>query len=226
MKPVKALTGAERNKRPAAEAGKAHFLKCKTVNAAGKPFWGPWGAPDEYQYGGNSKFVLPTGSIRDSGWVQDISWKGRVAHEESIAKNKKMAMKDGDDAPAIEKMREFLRYRGESSDPWESINSTHGLPYATPARCVRPPTGEASTKWLLNVQGPMRETLQQVSALCPPRGGLESSRSRSSAGMAPPRRAQRSRSSQLAPLTVPQPRRSSAQERKVCCYVPPHTHGY
>jgi len=161
----KAPTGAERAKRPPEIAGAAHNLKCTTYNAAGKAFWGTWGAPDEFVYGADSKFPLPTGNVNDSEWVQDINWKGRVSHEEMIAKNKGLDMQAGVDRSKVEYMRNFLKYKGEPEAPWESVHTTNGLEYAHPSKPIRPPSAESDIKWLLNVQGPMRDTLKQVAGM-------------------------------------------------------------
>jgi len=124
---VQHKTGKERAQRPVWDAGKDYGLECKNSNPSGKPFWGPWGAPDEYSYGqSDSKFFLPTGSVHDGGWVQNVSWKGRCAREELIRNNKEISMIDGTDQERIEKMRRFVRHDGASRDSQRKMMDTYG----------------------------------------------------------------------------------------------------
>lgn len=122
-------TGKQRAARPVEQAGKDYDLTCKNKNASGLPFWGPWGAPDEYSYGvSDSKFYLPTGSMHDGGWVQNVSWKGRCAREGLIRGNKEISAVDGTDAERIDHMREFIRHQGASQDSARSQIQKYGEP--------------------------------------------------------------------------------------------------
>jgi len=126
---VQHKSGKERAQRPVWDAGKDYGLSCKNQNASGKPFWGPWGAPDEYSYGqSDSKFFLPTGSVHDGGWVQNVSWKGRCAREDLIRENKKISEIDGTDQERIDKMRGFVRHEGASRDSIRQMTDTFGAP--------------------------------------------------------------------------------------------------
>jgi len=176
--PLKAvLTAKERNQVPRDIAGQDHGLKCVTFNPKGRAWWGPWGAPDEYVYGGaNSKFVRPTGSINDSEWVQDISWKGRVGRELKI-KNQ-----HGIDEDRISHMREFLRFAPASRGAWQSVYDSKGVEEGVPDRRIAPPTPVESQQWLQGIQGPMRTVLTEMHTATHPPASSGTSRSRSSCG--------------------------------------------
>lgn len=160
------LTGAQRVKHRrtlgAEAAGTQYSLRCRNTLPNGKGTWGPWGAPDEYVYGVGDKFVLATGNVNDTEWVQKCSWQRRVDSENRIQEEKREDMKDGTDEAKVKKMKEFLQYSGQSAGLWKSVSNSQGLEDATPSRSVPPATPAAARPWLQNVKGPMKETLDYL----------------------------------------------------------------
>jgi len=123
------VNGIERARRGADAAGKNHDLACVTKNASGGASWGDWGAPDEYAYGMSySKHFPPTGSVHDSTWVQEVSWKGRMDREGIIALNKDISSIDGTDQTRINKMKKFLTHNGASRDSVRNQVEEFGAP--------------------------------------------------------------------------------------------------
>ena len=123
------VSGIERARRPAGIAGKNLGMTCTGKNDSGKASWGNWGAPDEYAYGMSySKHFPPTGSVHDSTWVQEVSWKGRMDREGVISLNKEVSSVDGTDQARIDKMKKFLTHNGASRDSVRNQIEEFGSP--------------------------------------------------------------------------------------------------
>jgi len=123
------VSGIERARRPANAAGKNLGMTCTGKNDSGKASWGIWGAPDEYAYGMSySKHFPPTGSVHDSTWIQEVSWKGRMDREGVINLNKEVSSVDGTDQARIDKMKKFLTHNGASRDSVRNQIEEFGAP--------------------------------------------------------------------------------------------------
>ena len=81
-------------------------LQPSTHAVAGKLFWGPFGSPY------NKRYTLPTGSDKDTDWVQQVSWKGTIDTDNTVRAKQKAQLIRRTEKPPYPPM---LKYNPEGN---------------------------------------------------------------------------------------------------------------